>query len=77
MGKDIQRSGKQIAKLGTHQNLVEHGSFIATIEGTGQMQTAQTPIFKESVLNAVDCPGNLDWYHAVEIPVLVYERLPL
>ncbi|GFX07880.1 hypothetical protein TNCV_4161491 [Trichonephila clavipes] len=36
------------------QNLVEHGSFRAAIEGTGRLRTAKTPIFEESVLHAVD-----------------------
>ncbi|GFU62335.1 DUF4817 domain-containing protein [Trichonephila clavipes] len=41
-----------------HQNLVERGSFRATIEGTGRRRTARTPIFDEGVLHAVDqTPG--------------------
>ncbi|KFM66840.1 hypothetical protein X975_13821, partial [Stegodyphus mimosarum] len=37
-----------------HQNLVEHGSFRARIEGIGRPQRAQTPIFEKGVLHAVD-----------------------
>ncbi|GFX02091.1 DUF4817 domain-containing protein [Trichonephila clavipes] len=41
-----------------HQNLVERGSFRATIEGTGRRRIARTPIFEEGVLHAVDqTPG--------------------
>ncbi|GFV27285.1 uncharacterized protein TNCV_105981 [Trichonephila clavipes] len=41
-----------------HQNLVERGSFRATIEGTGRRRIARTPIFEEGVLYAVDqTPG--------------------
>ncbi|GFW76771.1 DUF4817 domain-containing protein [Trichonephila clavipes] len=41
-----------------HQNLVERGSFRATIEGTGRRQIARTPIFEEGVLHSVDqTPG--------------------
>ena len=37
-----------------HRNLVEHGSFRSTFEGTEQQQTAQTSLFEEGVLHAVD-----------------------
>ncbi|GFV73483.1 DUF4817 domain-containing protein [Trichonephila clavipes] len=41
-----------------HQNLVERGSFRATIEGTGRRRIARTPIFEKGVLHAVDqTPG--------------------
>ncbi|GFX95674.1 uncharacterized protein TNCV_4886001 [Trichonephila clavipes] len=41
-----------------HQNLVERGSFRATIEGTIRRRIARTPIFEEGVLHAVDqTPG--------------------
>ncbi|GFV47601.1 DUF4817 domain-containing protein [Trichonephila clavipes] len=41
-----------------HQNLVERGSFRATIEGTGRRRIARTPILEEGVLHAVDqTPG--------------------
>ncbi|GFX82535.1 DUF4817 domain-containing protein [Trichonephila clavipes] len=41
-----------------HQNLVERGSFRATIEGTGRRRKARTPIFEEGALHAVDqTPG--------------------
>ncbi|GFU09529.1 hypothetical protein TNCV_2089851 [Trichonephila clavipes] len=37
-----------------HQNLAEHGSFRATIEGTRRPQTARTPTFEEDMLHPVD-----------------------
>ncbi|GFY36797.1 transposable element Tc3 transposase [Trichonephila clavipes] len=37
-----------------HQNLVEHGYFRATIEGTGRSGTALAATFEEGVLHAVD-----------------------
>ncbi|GFX98880.1 DUF4817 domain-containing protein [Trichonephila clavipes] len=48
-----------------HQNLVERGSFRATIEGTGRRRIARTPIFEEGVLHAVDqTPGTSVRAHA-------------
>ena len=37
-----------------HQNLTEHGFFIATIKGTGWSRTARALIFEEGVLHTVD-----------------------
>ena len=39
-----------------HQNLTEHKSFRATIEGTRRPQAARTPVFEEDVWTEVSSP---------------------
>ncbi|GFV38866.1 uncharacterized protein TNCV_2814821 [Trichonephila clavipes] len=58
VGEPTRRQPNHQTFARVHQNLVERGSFRATIKGTGRRRIARTPIFEEDVLHAVDqTPG--------------------